>query len=223
MTVNPLQEIKALGQSVWLDYIQRNILENGEVARMIETDGLAGMTSNPTIFEKAITEHDDYDEAISSLACSGVSAMEMYESLTLEDVRRAADLLRQVYDQSNGRDGFVSLEVSPHLAYDTEQTIAEAQRLWAQLDRPNVMIKVPTTREGLPAIAQLIAAGMNINATLLFGVARYQEVVDAFMNGLQERATQGKPLDHITSVASFSLSSFAPHVGHFSSWQRIPL
>ena len=203
---NPLQEIKALGQSVWLDYIQRDILENGEVARMIEKDGLAGMTSNPTIFEKAINEHDDYDEAISELARSGISAKETYEVLTIEDVQHAADLFRPVYDESNGRDGFVSLEVSPHLAYDTEQTIAEARRLWAALNRPNAMIKVPGTLEGLPAIEQLIAAGVNVNVTLLFGLERYREVVDAFMAGLETRATAGQPLKHIASVASFFLS-----------------
>ncbi len=203
---NPLQEIKVLGQSVWLDYIQRNILENGEVARMIETDGLAGMTSNPAIFEKAINEHSNYDESIKVFAHKGLHAREIYEALAIEDVQQAADLFRPVYDESNGRDGFVSLEVSPLLAYDTAQTIAEAQRLWTQLDRPNVMIKVPATREGLPAITQLIAVGINVNVTLLFGVARYQEVADAFMDGLQERAVQGKPLDHIASVASFFLS-----------------
>jgi len=206
MTINPLQRIKALGQSVWLDYIQRDILENGEVARMIEKDGLAGMTSNPTIFEKAINEHDDYDKAISKLTRQGISAMEIYENLTYEDVRHAADLFRPVYDESNGRDGFVSLEVSPHLAYDTEQTIAEAQRLWTELDRPNVMIKVPATPEGLPAITQLIAAGVNINVTLLFGLERYRQVADAFLAGLEVRAAKGRPLDHIASVASFFLS-----------------
>ncbi len=206
MTVNPLQKIKALGQSVWLDYIQRNILENGEVTRMIEKDGLAGMTSNPSIFEKAIAEHDDYDEAISLLMRRGASAREIYEALTLDDVRGAADLFRCVYDESSGRDGFVSLEVSPHLAYDTEQTIAEAKRLWTALDRPNVMIKVPATHEGLPAIKQLIAAGININATLLFSLERYRQVADAFMAGLEVRVTQGKPLDHVASVASFFLS-----------------
>lgn len=206
MTINPLLQIKALGQSVWLDYIQRDILNNGEVARMIKEDGLEGMTSNPTIFEKAINEHDDYDEAIEALTRSGVSAMEIYEILTFEDVRHAADLFRPVYDESNGRDGFVSLEVSPHLAYDTKQTIAEAQRLWAQLNRPNVMIKVPATPEGLPAIAQLIASGVNVNATLLFGLERYRQVTDAYMSGLEARMAKGKPLDHIASVASFFLS-----------------
>lgn len=203
---NPLQQIKKLGQSVWLDYIQRNMLDNGEVARMITADGLAGMTSNPAIFEKAIIEHDDYDEAVSKLVRDGFGAMEIYETVTSEDVRHAADLFRPVYDESNGRDGFVSLEVSPHLAYDTERTITEAKRLWTVLDRPNVMIKVPATREGLPAIKHLIAAGININVTLLFSVARYREVVDAFTDGLQNRAAQGKPLNHIASVASFFLS-----------------
>jgi transaldolase len=203
---NPLQEIKILGQSVWLDYIQRDTLENGEVARMIEKDGLAGMTSNPSIFEKAINEHDDYDEAISELTRSGISTKEIYETLTFEDVRHAADLFRPVYDKSNGHDGFVSLEISPHLAYDTEQTIVEAKRLWTTLNRPNIMIKVPATRESLPAITQLITAGVNINVTLLFGVMRYREVVDAFMAGLEARATIGQPLEHITSVASFFLS-----------------
>ena len=203
---NPLQEIKALGQSVWLDYIQRGILVNGEITRMIAKDGLAGMTSNPTIFEKAINDPDDYDEAISELTRSGISAKEIYEVLTIEDVQHAADLFRPVYDASNGRDGFVSLEVSPHLAYDTEQTIAEARRLWAALNRPNAMIKVPGTLEGLPAIEQLIAAGVNVNVTLLFSLERYREVVDAFMTGLEIRATADQPLKNIASVASFFLS-----------------
>lgn len=206
MTENPLLKLKTLGQSVWLDYIRRGILENGEVARMIESDGLAGMTSNPAIFEKAINEHADYDKAIAALASKGMDAREIYEILTVEDVQHAADLFRPVYEDSNGRDGFVSLEVSPDLAYDTENTVAEAKRLWMKLDRPNVMIKVPATSKGLPAITQLIAAGVNVNITLLFGLARYQEVVDAFMDGLQERVMQNKPVDRIASVASFFLS-----------------
>lgn len=206
MNINPLQKIKALGQSIWLDYIQRNILENGELVRMIEEDGLAGMTSNPAIFEKAINEHDDYHEAISRLIHSGFSATEIYESLAIEDVQHAADLFLPVYNESNGRDGFVSLEVSPHLAYNTELTITEAKRLWKLLDRPNVMIKVPATREGISAIEQIIAAGINVNVTLLFGLERYRQVSDAFMSGLETRATQGKTLDHIASVASFFVS-----------------
>ncbi len=206
MTDNPLLVLKALGQSVWLDYIQRDLLVGGEIARMISQDGLAGMTSNPAIFEKAIAEHHDYDEAIARLVRSGSSTMQMYEALTQEDVRMAADLLRPVYEQSRGRDGFVSLEVSPRLAYATDETIAEAKRLWAALDRPNVMIKVPATREGLPAIRRLIADGLNINVTLLFSVPRYREVVDAYLSGLEERAAKGLPLDRTASVASFFLS-----------------
>ncbi len=206
IAVNPLQEIKSLGQSIWLDYIQRDILENGEVLRMIEKDGLTGMTSNPAIFEKAISEHDDYDEAISLHMHRGASPIEIYEALTLDDVRRAADLFRPVYDESNGRDGFVSLEVSPHLAYDAEQTVTEARRLWTALDRPNAMIKVPATSEGLPAIEQLICAGINVNVTLLFGLSRYQQVVEAFMNGLEARTSADQSLEHVASVASFFLS-----------------
>ncbi|SEN73628.1 transaldolase [Nitrosomonas marina] len=205
-TTSPLQKLKTLGQSVWLDYIQRGILDNGEVARMIISDGLAGITSNPAIFEKAIIEHDDYDQAVTLLARNGTSASEIYEILAIEDVQRAADLFRPVYEESNGQDGFVSLEVSPYLAYNTESTVAEAKRLWIKLDRPNVMIKVPATRDGLPAITQLITAGINVNVTLLFGITRYQEVANAFIGGLQKRASQHKPIEHIASVASFFLS-----------------
>lgn len=206
MNVNPLLQIKALGQSIWLDYIQRNMLKNGEIARMIEDDGLAGITSNPAIFEKAINEHHDYDEAITSLTHRGMPPKEIYEALALEDVAQTADLFRPLYDESNGRDGFVSLEVSPHLAYDTQQTISEAERLWAALNRPNVLIKVPATQAGLPAITHLLAAGININVTILFSLERYRQVVDAFLAGLETRVAQHKPVDHIASVASFFLS-----------------
>ncbi|SDY89836.1 transaldolase [Nitrosomonas sp. Nm33] len=206
MNVNPLLQIKALGQNVWLDYIQRNMLINGEVARMIEKDGLAGITSNPAIFEKAISEHHDYDEAITLLTRRGMPPKEIYEALALEDVARAAELFRPLYDKSNGHEGFVSLEVSPHLAYDTEQTISEAERLWTALNRPNILIKVPATQAGLPAITHLLAAGININVTILFSLERYRQVVDAFLAGLEIRVAQHKPVDHITSVASFFLS-----------------
>ncbi|MDV6342955.1 transaldolase [Nitrosomonas sp. Is37] len=206
MNVNPLLQIKALGQNVWLDYIQRNMLINGEVARMIEKDGLAGITSNPAIFEKAISEHHDYDEAITLLTRRGMPPKEIYEALALEDVARAAELFRPLYDESNGHEGFVSLEVSPHLAYDTEQTISEAERLWTALNRPNILIKVPATQAGLPAITHLLAAGININVTILFSLERYRQVVDAFLAGLEIRVAQHKPVDHITSVASFFLS-----------------
>ena len=206
MTNNPLLQLKAFEQSVWFDYIQRDILENGQIARMIEQDGLAGITSNPAIFAKAITEHDDYRNAIEKRVRKGCTAIEIYESLTFEDVRHAADVFRPVYDESNAHDGFVSLEVSPQLAYNTKQTIAEAKRLWTALDRPNVMIKVPATAEGLPAITQLIAAGINVNATLLFSLQRYRQVLDAYMLGLELRLENGDALEQVASVASFFLS-----------------
>ncbi len=203
---NPLLELKALGQSVWLDDLHRRWLEDGTLARLVEEDGLAGVTSNPTIFHKAISESHDYDSAIDALARRGASASEIYESLVVEDVRGAADVLRLVYEQSMRRDGYVSLEVSPHLAHDAEATCDEAARLWRRMDRPNLMIKVPATRAGLPAIRRLIAAGVNVNVTLLFSVERYREVADAWLAGLEERAARGEALDRVASVASFFLS-----------------
>jgi transaldolase len=206
MENNPLLGIKSLGQSIWLDYIERGMLARGEIARLIENDGLAGITSNPTIFEKAISGHKDYDAAIAALARRGVSVKEMYEALILEDIGSAADLFIPVYQQTQGRDGFVSIEVSPRLADDTELTVKEGRRLWENLRRLNVMIKVPATVAGLPAIRQLIADGINVNVTLLFGLARYREVVQAYMSGLEDRVAAGKPLGSIASVASFFLS-----------------
>jgi len=206
MSDNPLLKLHALGQSIWLDYIQRGMFESGEMARLIEADGLAGMTSNPAIFEKAISGRDDYDAAIAGLARTGASARDLYDTLTRDDVAQAADLLRPVYERSGGRDGYVSIEVSPHLAHDSDATIREAHVLWAHLARPNVMIKVPATRAGLPAIQALLADGVNVNVTLLFGLQRYHEVADAFVRGLEQRAASGAPLDHVASVASFFLS-----------------
>ena len=206
MTANPLLKLKALGQSIWLDDIRRAWLEDGTLARLIADDGLAGVTSNPAIFEKAIAKARDYDEAIAALARAGASPPAIYDALTVDDVGRAADLFRPLHERTGGADGFVSLEVSPHLAYDTRNTVAEAHRLWERLDRPNVMIKVPATRPGLQAIRKLIADGVNVNATLLFSVARYREVVEAFMAGLEQRAREGKSVDRMASVASFFLS-----------------
>lgn len=206
MTDNSLLKLRALGQSIWLDYIQRGMLDNGEITRMIETDGLAGMTSNPAIFEKAISGQHDYDAAIASQVRTGASARDLYDTLTRDDVGHAADLLLPVYEKSGGRDGYVSIEVSPHFAHDCDATVKEAHELWAQLARPNVMIKVPGTRAGLPAIQALLAAGVNVNVTLLFGVQRYREVADAFVRGLEQRAATGASLDHVASVASFFLS-----------------
>ncbi len=206
MQENPLLKLAELGQSVWIDFIRRGMISSGELAALIENDGIRGVTSNPSIFEKAIAGSDDYDTVIRALALEGKDPAEIYESLAVEDIRMAADLFRPVYNRLDGRDGFVSLEVSPHLAYDTEGTIAEARRLWKALDRPNVMIKVPATRQGLGAIRQLTAEGVNVNVTLLFGLSRYREVVEAYLDGLEAYAALGRPLDRISSVASFFLS-----------------
>lgn len=206
MKKNPLIELQTYGQSIWLDFIRREMISSGELRRLIEEDGLRGVTSNPSIFEKAIAGTSDYEDAIRGLALDGKESIEIYETLTVEDVGSAADLFRPVYEQTAGRDGFVSLEVSPRLAHDTGGTIAEARRLWEKLARPNVLIKVPGTLEGLPAIEQLIGDGINVNVTLLFGLPRYRQVADAYISGLEARARQGKAVDRIASVASFFLS-----------------
>lgn len=206
MNQNPLVKLHEIGQSIWLDYIDRDILENGMLQSLINDDALAGLTSNPAIFEKAIAGGGRYQREIESLTGLRADAETIYHNLVLGDIGRAADLFRPVYDASGGRDGYVSIEVSPLLARDTVATVAEARSLWRQLDRPNIMIKVPGTREGLPAIRQLIADGINVNVTLLFSVARYVEVMDAWMSGLEERAAHGLPLHNVASVASFFLS-----------------
>lgn len=206
MAANPLLRLHEFGQSVWLDYIQRDLIENGGLERLIREDGLAGVTSNPAIFEKAIANGHEYQAPIREFARRGLKAAALYEALALEDVARAADLFRPLYEKTQSGDGFVSIEVSPHLARDTGATIAEAQRLWAALGRPNVMIKVPATREGLPAVRALIAAGVNVNVTLLFSVARYREVSEAWIAGLEDRARSGAPPGRVASVASFFLS-----------------
>ena len=212
--MNPLLQLKSLGQSIWLDYIQREMIVSGKIKRMIDDDGVAGITSNPAIFEKAISAHHEYDQAITRLVDQGADARTMYESLTLEDVSRAADLFRPLYDITKGGDGFVSVEVSPHLADDTDGTITEALRLWGQLDRPNIMIKVPATLAGIPAISSLIAAGVNVNATLLFSVERYQLVADAYLSGLEQRVASGHGIESLASVASFFLSRIDTLVDH---------
>jgi len=206
MKMNPLLKLESLGQSLWLDSISRSMLTSGELKRLIEEDGLSGVTSNPAIFEKAIAETNDYDEDIRALARDGKSVDEIYQNLVVHDIRLAADQLRGVYDRLYGGDGFVSLEVSPRLAHDMKRTVDEAHRLWAAVDRPNVFIKVPATTEGLPAIRQLIGEGMNINVTLLFGLPRYREVARAYLAGLEDRIIHGKPIDRVASVASFFLS-----------------
>jgi len=203
---NPLQQLAALGQSVWLDYIHRDLFSDGRLRRLIDQDALTGMTSNPAIFEKAIDEGHAYDEQIDSLARSGHSADAIYEAISQSDVQHAADLLREVYDRTHGEDGYVSLEVNPHLARDQAGTIAEGRRLWAALNRPNAYIKVPATVEGLGAIRTLISEGINVNVTLLFALPRYQEVMDAYLSGLEQRLAQGGSIESISSVASFFIS-----------------
>jgi transaldolase len=182
------------------------MLASGELIHLIERDGLAGITSNPSIFEKAISGRQDYEADIVALGRRARNATEMYESIVLADIGHAADLFLPVYERSRGRDGFVSIEVSPHLAYDTDKTVKEAVRLWEQLHRPNIMIKVPGTVPGLPAVRQLIAKGINVNVTLLFGLGRYREVLQAWLSGLEDRVQAGLSLDPVASVASFFLS-----------------
>jgi len=206
MAENPLKRLHGLGQSIWLDYIRRQLISSGELRRLLEDDGLGGVTFNPAIFEKAMAGSHDYDREIRALTQKGKKVEEIYETLAVEDVRMAAEVFRCVYDSSHGKDGYVSLEVNPHLAHDTEGTVNEARRLWARLERPNVFIKVPATRAGLPAITQLICEGINVNVTLLFGLPRYREVIEAYLAGLEKRAAAGLPLKQVTSVASFFLS-----------------
>jgi transaldolase len=206
MSVNPLKELGTLGQSLWLDYIRRDLIASGKLRRLIEEDGLRGMTSNPSIFEKAIADSHDYDEDIRAIAFSGKGAETIYETLSQQDVQKAADEFRPLYDRTDGKDGYVSLEVNPHLAHDTKGTIEEARRLWDAMGRPNVLIKVPVTANGLPAIRQLISEGISVNVTLLFGLPRYRQVAYAYIAGLEARAAQGQPLKHLASVASFFVS-----------------
>lgn len=202
----PLLQLYSLGQSLWLDFLRRQFTESGQLQKLVDEDGLRGMTSNPSIFEHAIGGSHDYDEAIEKLARQNKSVAEIYETIVIEDVQEAAKVFRPVYDKSGGQDGFVSLEVSPYLARKAEATIEEARRLWRKLDRPNVLIKVPATVEGLVAIRRLTADGINVNVTLLFDLERYRQVADAFISGLEERVERGLPIDRIASVASFFLS-----------------
>ena len=206
MTDNRLKKLEALGQSVWYDYIRRDLLTGGELEKLIREDGLSGMTSNPTIFQKAIAETELYDQDIRRLAGEEKSTFQIFEGLAVADVRRAADIFRPAYDAKNGNDGFVSIEVGPHLANDTEGSIAEARRLWQECDRPNVMVKIPGTAAGIPAIRQCLSEGININITLLFSVARYREVMEAYLSAMEERTRAGQPVERVRSVASFFVS-----------------
>lgn len=203
---NNLTELMKTGQSIWFDNIRRTMLKGGELARMIEQDDLRGMTSNPSIFEKAITGSNDYDEQLSALIERELGVQEIYETLVIDDIALAADILRPVYDRTKGLDGYISLEVNPRLAYETQATIDEASRLFARVGRPNVMIKIPAAQEGLPAIEESIYRGVNINITMIFSLENYVQVAEAFIKGLERRAAEGKNVDGIASVASFFVS-----------------
>jgi len=208
MAENPLLLLQRYGQSFWYDNISRSLLHSGELKRMIDEEGLRGVTSNPTIFYKAIKSGTEYDEQLKELFQKeeSLSAKDIFYSLAIQDITEACDLLLKVYNESEGDDGYVSIEVDPHLAHDTEGTIREARELFNKINRPNLMIKVPATPEGLPAIEELIYEGVNVNVTLLFAVLRYKEVMDVYLKGLERRMNEGKPLDRIASVASFFVS-----------------
>src|SRR5213075_1287798 len=205
--VKPLKQLEALGQSIWLDYIRRDLLTGGELKRLVEEDGLGGMTSNPSIFEKAIGGSTLYQDFLDSLKNRpDLDAKARYELLAIRDIQDAADLLRTVYDESKRRDGYISLEVSPYLARDTQGTLEEARRLWKAVARPNIMIKVPGTDEGIPAFEQLISEGINVNVTLLFSQEVYQQVAEAYIRGLDKFAATNTDVGRIASVASFFIS-----------------
>jgi transaldolase len=205
--MNRLEQLHQAGVSIWLDTLSRELLDSGAFARLIADSAITGATSNPTIFAKAITGSDRYDDQLRKAAASGTrDAQELFFELALDDVRQAADLLRPAYDRSAGRDGLVSFECTPDLADDTAATIAQALELWSRLARPNVMIKVPATEAGIPAIEELTARGVNVNVTLLFSLARYEQVIDAYLTGLERRASAEQPVEGIASVASFFVS-----------------
>ncbi|HCN85035.1 MAG TPA: transaldolase, partial [Sphingobacteriaceae bacterium] len=206
MEINKVKSIHDLGQSIWLDFFDRKIMDSGELKKLIDEDGVRGVTSNPAIFEKAISNSTDYDEDIVAFSKQKSRNDDVFFSLAVKDIKRAADFFKQVYEESNGEDGFVSLEVSPHLAYDTDNTVKQARQLWKAVDRKNVMIKIPGTSEGIDAIRKCISEGININITLLFGLGRYKEVTDAYISGLEDRIRNNQPIDQIASVASFFLS-----------------
>ncbi|HEX2698328.1 MAG TPA: transaldolase, partial [Anaerolineales bacterium] len=201
-----IAKLTSLGQSLWLDNIQRRQLENGELKAMIERGDIRGMTSNPTIFNNAISKSNDYDSALMPLAWAGWDAEKIFWELVVEDIKEACHLFSALYEESNGGDGYVSIEVSPYLAGDTEATLAQAQQLWVRVAKPNLMVKIPATKAGIPAIRQATAAGINVNITLIFSLARYAEVMEAYLSGLEDRVAAGHPINHIASVASFFVS-----------------
>jgi transaldolase len=206
MATNKVKQIHSFGQSIWLDFIDRDIIKSGKLKKLIDEDGVRGVTSNPAIFEKAITSSSDYDAEIKDLAKKSTSNEELFFSLAITDIKNATDVFKGVYDEAKGADGFVSLEVSPFLALKTKETTDQAEKLWKLVDRKNVMIKIPGTQPGLSAIRQSIAKGININVTLLFGLPRYEEVTEAYISGLEDHLAAGHSIGHISSVASFFLS-----------------
>ena len=204
--MNPITKLTQLGQSLWYDNIQRKLLDSGEFKAMIERGDIRGVTSNPSIFNAAIAKSTDYDPALKSLAWAGWDAEKIFWQLAIEDIRSACEAFLPLYEETNGGDGYVSLEVSPNIAHDTDKTVAQAEQLWVRVARPNLMVKIPATKEGIPAIRKATAAGLNINITLIFSLARYAEVMDAYLSGLEDRISAGQPVDHIASVASFFVS-----------------
>lgn len=203
---NPLYQLLDQGQSVWLDSIRRGQIQSGELKQLIDTMALRGETSNPSIFEKAISGGHDYDEQIAELIGQGLDASAIFDRISTDDVRAACDVFRPVYDASDGADGYVSIEVSPKLAYDTRGTLDEVHRLWGLVDRPNLFVKIPGTPQGVPAIHEALYQGLNINITLLFAVEAYEEVARAYVRALERRLAEGKPIRHVASVASFFVS-----------------
>jgi len=203
---NVIGELKKIGQSIWYDNIERKLLEDGTLAGMVERGEIRGITSNPSIFNKAISNSSDYDQEIESLAKEGLSREDVYEQLAVRDIQRAADMFLPLYQETKGGDGYVSLEVSPFLARETEKTIQDAKKLWKMVNRPNLMVKIPATKEGLPAVTEAIAAGINVNVTLIFSITRYRAVMDAYLTGLEKRVQEGKEIGGIASVASFFIS-----------------
>src|SRR6266851_9001360 len=204
--MKPAARLNESRQSAWLDLIGRKLIRSGELKRMIEEDGIRGVTANPAIFEKAIVESNEYDDDLKKLIEQGKSPVEIYETLAISDVREACDVFRPLFDKLQGRDGFVSLEVSPYIARDTKASVAEAKRFWKAVDRPNVFIKIPANPEGIPAIREATAAGISVNITLIFSNRVYQQVIDAYIAGLEDRVAKGLPVAQIHSVASFFVS-----------------
>lgn len=203
---NPLLQLKELGQSVWYDNIDRSQLASGQFQRLLDEDGVSGVTANPTIFEKSVSSGHAYDEQMNELIKAGKSTNEIYEALVIRDIQTVADKLRPIYDRTEGQDGYVSLEVSPDLAHDTEGTLSEVRRFWQIVNRPNLLIKIPATPEGIPAVRQALTEGINVNITLIFSLNDYKKVADAYIGALESRVASGKDISHMGSVASFFVS-----------------